>query len=151
MCGDRNLKPQQLNAIKLLAMGTPVNQVADLLQVSTMTIFRWKKLPEFNSKLNTINTSGLEEVAKKLNILSLTAVETLQEILCDMTQPAALRVKASLGVLGAMGAVNNALEKGLQHNMADFDLSKRWDGIAYSYNASGNAIPMSGEMAGHLL
>ena len=82
---QKSLKPVQLYALKLIALGTPDYQVAARLEVSVMTIYRWKRLPQFEAKLNAITTSGLEQIVKKLNIASLTAVETLQEVLNDMS------------------------------------------------------------------
>jgi transposase len=102
MSNVKALKARQLNAIQLLAVGTPANQVAATLQVSTMTLYRWSRQPEFEAKLRSITSSGLEEVAEKMNATALTAVETLQEILCDMTQPTGTRMKAALGVLAAL-------------------------------------------------
>ncbi len=136
----QSLKPRQLNAIKLLAMGKPANQVAEILQVTTMTLYRWQKLPEFNSKLNCIANSGMEEIAKKMNVAALTAIEVLQDILCDMRVPKATQLKAALGVLHTMASVNGALEKGLQHRQADFDPQSRWDNQGFTYDASGTAI-----------
>lgn len=131
-----SLKARQLQAVKLLALGTPANQVAERLEISVMTIYRWKRLPEFEAKLSAITSSGLEEIAKTLNATALTAAETLQEILCDMTQPVPTRMKAALGVLNAMGSVNAALERGLQHRAGDFDLAQRFSSQAgYIYEA----------------
>lgn len=132
------LKPMQLNAIKLLAVGTPAYQVAERLEVSTMTIYRWQRLPEFEAKLNSIYSSGLEEIAKKMNATTLTAIETLQEILCEMREPSITRMKAPLGVLSAMSSVNSVLEKSLQHRVGDFDLQQRWSSPAFTYDCSGN-------------
>ncbi|MGA7178138.1 MAG: helix-turn-helix domain-containing protein [Thiobacillaceae bacterium] len=132
------LKPLQLQALQLLAMGTPANQVAERLEVTTMTLYRWRQLPAFADKLHSITHSGLEEIAKKMNATILTAVETLQEILCDMREPTQTKMKAALGVLNAMSAVNGALEKSLQHRVGDFDLKKRFSGPCYTYDSSGN-------------
>lgn len=134
------LKPRQISAIQLLACGTPACRVAERLEVSTMTLYRWQQLPEFEAKLNSIVNSGLAEVAKKMNATALTAVESLQEILCDMTQPTPTRMKAALGVLAALPSVSSALEKNLKHRVADFDLQQRWEGT-FTYDSSGNPIP----------
>lgn len=134
---QKSLKPVQLTALKLIAMGTPDYQVAERLDVSAMTIYRWKRLPQFESRLNAITSSGLEQIAKTLNAAALTAAETLQEILCDMSQPTATRMKAALGVLNAMGPVNAALEKSLQHRVADFDLAQRYSDQGYTYDSRG--------------
>jgi len=57
-----------------------------------------------------------------------------------MTLPVALRVKASIGVLGAMGSVNAALSKRLQDGAADFDSRTRFAGPTFSYGADGELI-----------
>ncbi|MDV6341122.1 phBC6A51 family helix-turn-helix protein [Nitrosomonas sp. Is24] len=137
------LKPKQITAIQLLATGTPAYQVAEKLEVTTMTLYRWQKLPEFNSKLNYLANSGLEEIAKKMNATTITAIETLQEVLCDMREPSSVRIKAALGVLNAMASVNGALEKGLKHRVADFDLRERWGDMGYSYDQNGDPIQKS--------
>lgn len=116
----QSLKPIQLNALTLLAAGTPACHVAKQLEVAPMTIYRWQRLPEFESKLNSLTQAGWEELAKRLNVLSITAVETLQEILCDLSSPASVRVRAALGVLNMMNTANAALERGLQHRVPDF-------------------------------
>jgi len=141
MKNDRALKARQLNAVQLLAVGTPAYQVAAKLEVSTMTIYRWQKLPEFEAKLNAIASSGLEEIAKKMNATALTAVETLQEIMCDLREPSSSRMKAAIGVLGAMSSVNSALERSLKHRVADFDLNNRLGDRAFTYDADCNRYP----------
>jgi hypothetical protein len=109
-----------------------------------MTIYRWSRQPEFEAELRSITSSGLEEVAKKMNAATLTAVETLQEVLCDMSQPTGIRVKAALGVLGVMPAINHALEKSLKHRAADFDLQKRFSGTPFTFDGNGNPYPHPG-------
>ena len=140
MSNVKSLKPRQLNAVQLLAVGTPAYHVAAQLEVSTMTIYRWQRLPEFEAKLNSIASSGLEEVAKKMNATTLTAVETLQEILCDMREPSAIRMKAALGVLSTVASVNNMLEKSQMHRIADFDLQERFVQQGWTYDRNGNRI-----------
>lgn len=132
------LKPRQIHAIQLLAVGTPLTRVAQTLEISEMTLWRWGKQAEFQSKLNAITSSGLAEIAKTLNATALTAVETLQEVLCDMSQPVPIRVKCALGVLGVLGPVNAALERGLQHRAGDFDLAQRFNLQGHTYEAAGS-------------
>lgn len=122
----------------MLALGTPAYQVAAKLEVSTMTIYRWQRQPAFEAKLNDIASSGLEEIAKKMNATTLTAVETLQEILCDMTQPTTIRMKAALGVLSSMSSVNVALERSLQYKVADFNLNQRISDQSFTYDSNGD-------------
>lgn len=140
----KRLKARQLQAVKLLALGTPASHVAERLEVSAMTIYRWQRQPAFEAKLNSITSSGLEQISKMLNATALTAVETLQEVLCDMSQPTAIRMKAALGVLGVMSSVNGALEKSLQHRVADFDLSQRYSSQGYTYDSNGEPCNLAG-------
>ena len=117
---NTTLKPAHFNAIKLLSLGTPAVEVAEKLHITTMTLYRWQKNPEFESVLRNTSFSGLEEIAKKMNVTTITAIETLQEFLCNMGESNNVRLKAALGVLGAMASVNNALDKSLKHRAADF-------------------------------
>ncbi len=144
MVNKRLLKPVQLNAVQMLALGIPAYQVAAKLEVSTMTIYRWQRQPAFEARLGAITSSGLEEIAKKMNATTLTAVETLQEILCDMTQPTTTRMKAALGVLGSMSSVNAALECSLQHRVADFSLLQRFSDQSFTYDSNGDKYPTIG-------
>lgn len=141
MSNASSLKARQLNAVQLLAVGVPAYKVAAQLEVSTMTIYRWRRLPAFEAKLNAIASSGLEEIAKKMNATTLTAVETLQEILCNMAEPPTTRMKAALGVLSAVASVNNMLEKSLKHRVADFDLQQRFSEPAFTFDGSGTRYP----------
>lgn len=128
------LKPVQLSAIQLIAVGTPLAKVAESLAVSQMTIWRWRRIPEFEAKLAAITESGMEEITKKLNATALTAVEVLQDLLCDMTQPSSVQIKVALGILNSMPAMNAALEKGLRHRLGDFEPQTRWSGL-YTYDS----------------
>jgi len=135
----KTLKPVQLTAISMLAAGTTATQVAARLDISTMTIYRWQRLPEFEARLRTITSSGLEEIAKKMNAATLTAIETLQETMCNMSEPTPVRMKAALGVLNATASVNGMLEKSLRHRVADFDLQERW-GDSFNHSSSGESV-----------
>jgi hypothetical protein len=138
MNNQKPLKPKQITAIQLLATGTPAYQVAEKLEITTMTLYRWQKLPEFNSVLNLIANSGLEEIAKKMNVATMTAIETLQETMCDLKEPSSMRVKAALGVLNSTASVNGMLEKALKHRVADFDLNHRFADQGFTYDMNGN-------------
>ncbi len=138
-----SLKPLQLSAIQLLAIGTPANQIAARLEITTMTLYRWQKLPEFETKLRALTSSGMEEIARKMNIAGLTAIEVLQEIMCNIAESKTTQMKAAIGVLNAMSAVNGVLEKSLKHRVGDFDLQKRWNETAFSYDMDGNPCQQS--------
>jgi hypothetical protein len=132
------LKTKQEIAIRLLALGEPKNIVAAKVGVSKMTLSRWHKNPVFNSQLASITNSGLEATAKMLNAAGLTAAETLQEILCDLTQPATVRLKASLGLLSILPSINASLQRYV-YQPVDFDINQRW-GSYGTYNSQGELI-----------
>lgn len=144
MKSDKLLRPRQLTAMQLLVSGTPASQVAERLQISVMTVYRWQKLPAFETKLNAVTSSGLQEIARTINAASLTAAETLSEILCNLSLPTNTRMKAALGVLNAMSSVNFTLERGLQHRAGDFDLAQRFNLQGHAYEATGEAYKGSG-------
>lgn len=137
----RQLKPKQLDAVQLLVIGTPIYQVAAKLEVSTMTLYRWQRLPEFEAMVQSIASSGLEEIAKKMNATTLTAVETLQEVLCNMNEPVNIRLKAAIGVLNNVASINHMLNKTQKYGLSDFDLKNRFNEPAFSYDANGDKFP----------
>lgn len=143
----KGLRPVQLSAIRLLAVGTPIVRVAEKLDISCMTIWRWRtQNPEFESRLNAVAASGLQEVGKQINRTALVAVEVLQQLLGDMTQPTSVQVKVALGVLNSMPNINAAIEKGLLHRAADFDPERHWDNeVGPIYEAVGQSGKDSGD------
>ena len=54
--------------------------------------------------------------------------------MCDLSVPTSVRLRAALGVLGAMASVNGTLEKSLRHRAADFDL-RQWWGEGFASNS----------------
>lgn len=137
----KTLKPKQLNAIRLLAAGTPAYQIAERLEITTMTLYRWQRLPEFEQTLHAIAYSGLDEIAKKVNVATLTAIETVQEILCNMAEPTDVRLKAAMVALKAMPLINGALEKSMERRSGDFDTQQRFSGPAFTYDSNGQPCP----------
>lgn len=133
-----SLTTKQQIAIRMLAQGESKVNVASRLDVSRITLSRWGKNPHFESQLTSITRSGLEQTAKMLNAASLTAAETLQEILCDTTQPIPIRLKAALGVLNVTPAISSLLKRDA-YQVTDFDLKYRW-ATQYTYNSQGEII-----------
>ncbi len=70
-----SLSSEQLSALSLLARGYPPSHVASELGISERTLFRWKKLPEFDaaaSKIGKTTTQTvIEETAADLSDLAL--------------------------------------------------------------------------------
>ncbi len=108
------LNPRQLHAIKLLAAGTPDYLVAQRIEVSTMTIYRWKRQEVFNQELRRIAYFGLEDFSKKLNESAVTAIETLQEVMNDLREPSTHRSKVALGIINALPKMQEALSRSVQ-------------------------------------
>lgn len=137
----KRLKPKQIKAVALLARGESKKYVAETLQITTMTIHRWYRLPEFTDELKAVSTSetGLEATARMLNAAGLTAVETAQEIMCCMSQPVEIRLKAAQVVLRALVPANAAIERGLKHRFVDFNLEDRW-GTGNTFDGAGKLI-----------
>ena len=137
---QKALKPKQQLAVKLFALGEPQKIIAERLEVSVMTIYRWQHIPAFQTQLESLHSSGLEATAKKIHIAGITAAETIQEFLNDMAQPAEVRAKFAVGVLRAYPAFQAALAKGLSHRIADFTLDERWAMNRATYDSCGNLI-----------
>ncbi|MFZ2303034.1 MAG: helix-turn-helix domain-containing protein [Gallionella sp.] len=142
MIKNKPLKPKQNAALRLLAQGESHKFVAEILNVSAMTVYRWGCIPEFQAQLKTITASetGLEVTARRLSAAVLTAIETTQETMCNMREPVELRLKAAQIILRSMPPASAALEKALRHRMSDFLLEQRFDG-GNTYDSAGNEIP----------
>ncbi len=70
----------QKKAVELLAVGTPVTEVAKEVNRSRNTIYEWLKQPEFKAELDRLAEERLGNVRKALIRAGPTAVETLLEI-----------------------------------------------------------------------
>lgn len=129
MTQDKPLKALQHNAIRLLAQGETQKNVAQILNISPMTVSRWNNLPNFQTQLQTVTASesGLEALARKSNATALTAVENLQEVLAGVHEPLQVRLQAAQIILRCLPAINAAMERGLKHRRADFLLEQRWE------------------------
>ena len=116
----KNVKPlhaRQLHAIRLLAAGTPDYLVAQRIEVSTMTIYRWKRQDDFNRELRQITYSGLEDFSKKLSDCAVNAIETLHEVMNDLREPSTHRSKVALGVINALPKLQVALAHSARHSV----------------------------------
>lgn len=136
----KNVKPlhaRQLHAIRLLAAGTPDYVVAQRIEVSTMTIYRWKRQDEFNQELRRIAYCGLEDFSKKLNECAVTALDTLQEVMNDLREPSTHRSKVALGIINAMPKVHDALSR-----------SVRYSGESVVMEAASETVPVTFEHDG---
>jgi hypothetical protein len=74
-----------------------------------------------------------------LNAASLAAIETAQEVMCNMREPVELRLSAAKIVLTAMPPTTAALEKALRHRLADFSLEERFE-RGSTYDSAGHEI-----------
>lgn len=78
-----SLSADQLSALSLLAKGATPSQVAAELGISERTLFRWKKLPEFDAAANQIavavTKTVITETATDLSELALEHLQAHQE------------------------------------------------------------------------
>jgi transposase-like protein len=60
-----SLSAEQLSAVSLLARGMAPGQVARELGISERTLFRWKKLSQFNAAIDKIEKEATKTVIKQ--------------------------------------------------------------------------------------
>ncbi len=78
---EKNLPPKQLMAVGLLADGLPVKIVAERLDISLSLLYKWLKLPAFNSHLNGALREKNSKAFQDVFALKPVAVETFKELL----------------------------------------------------------------------
>lgn len=76
------LTPKQLKALSGISQGLPPNQIAKRLGISTRSLQRWQKLPEFVAALTQVQN----EVSRKVKVdavESVTSVNSRLEVLAS--------------------------------------------------------------------
>src|SRR4051812_27246851 len=87
-------------AIAALLTGESVTGAAGRAGVSRQTVHRWlAEDPAFIAAYNQARCEVAEAVGQSLRVLSVESVRVLERALTDPGTPAALRVRAALGVL----------------------------------------------------
>lgn len=60
------MKQKQILAIELMAMGMPVEEVAESLNISKVTIYRWLKDDAFKNELENKSKEIVNQLSRKL-------------------------------------------------------------------------------------
>jgi hypothetical protein len=84
--------------VALLEHGTQ-EKAAAVLGISTVTLWRLQRKPEFQKTLSEARTHAFAQAIGRLQHASSAAATTLLRIMCDATAPPASRVRAAQFVL----------------------------------------------------
>lgn len=102
MMKNGTLTARQTRAIELLLTGKPIKEVADSLNVSRGTVYRWLEQPKFNAVVNHEKSLIVERLSLALANLGQKAVDTLKEALDDPSAGTSVRVRAADIVISRM-------------------------------------------------
>ena len=86
-------------AIIALLMQRNVEEAARSIGISTQTLVRWMKLPEFQKPYREAKWAAFGQSVARLHYLSSAAVSTLGKIMLDSKTPPATRVRAADSIL----------------------------------------------------
>jgi hypothetical protein len=105
------LTPKQLEAVSGIAKGLAPSQIAKVLGVSTRTVERWRKLPEFVAALNQIQSEvsrqvkvevveGVTSITSRLENLASKSLDCLEQIIDNPETRSGDRIQAAKLLLG---------------------------------------------------
>ena len=94
---EYKLSPAQGQAAQLLADGSKVNDVAEVVKVNRGTIWSWSKKPSFMAEINRIRNEYRESCQSMMLGLHAEAVETIQR--CMNSDSDMVALKAALAVI----------------------------------------------------
>lgn len=110
MMKNVTLTARQTRAIELLLIGTPIKEVANLVNVSRGTIYRWLDQPRFQSTINKEKTQVVERLSLALASLGQKAVKTLEEALDDPSAGTSVRVRAADVVINRILSIRELVD-----------------------------------------
>ena len=99
MTNKDNLTSKQKRAIIAILSTQTIVEAAAMTSVSTRSILRWMKDPDFRAELTKQETEALSVVSRRLVALADIAVKTIKDILNDAEIPAGVKLRASEAVL----------------------------------------------------
>lgn len=91
---------KQEDAIVALLTHRTVEEAARAVNVSTKTLLRWQKEPEFEAAYRAAKRVAFGQSIARLHQLSSAAVSTLGKVMLDPATPPATRVRAADSILG---------------------------------------------------
>jgi hypothetical protein len=86
-------------AIVALLTTRTIEEAARAVDVSTKTLLRWQKEPEFDAAYRAAKRAAFAQSIARLHHLSSAAVSTLGKIMLDAGTPPATRVRAADSIL----------------------------------------------------
>lgn len=95
------LSPIQQRAVELLVAGKSIASVARTLQVDRATVYRWKRIPEFECAIANASKEVFDAVNHRLLRLAVKAMATLDRVLTQADSKEAVR--AAVSILRAIG------------------------------------------------
>jgi hypothetical protein len=99
------LTPPQCRAVAALAGGATITAAAEAAGVSRPTVYAWLDgAPEFVTELNRARAEARAAIRGELRALATSAVATMRWLVESTDSPPAIRLKAALAVLTAVGA-----------------------------------------------
>ena len=98
------LPPAQDRAVVALAGGATMTAAAEAAGVSRPTVYAWLDgVPEFVVELNRARAEARGAIRAELQRVATSAVATLRELIESDETPDAIRLRAALAVLSAVG------------------------------------------------
>jgi len=86
-------------AIVALLTTRTTEEAARAVNVSTKTLLRWQKEPEFDAAYRAAKRAAFGQSIARLHYLSSAAVSTLGKVMLDATTPPATKVRAADSIL----------------------------------------------------
>ena len=88
------LTTNQLQAIQLLLIGTPLNKISKACKIDPSTLWDWRQMPEFKAELERKKHEFYEETTGVIRGMIGTATEQLSKLLADQNTPVATKLRA---------------------------------------------------------
>ena len=104
------LSTNQLQAIQLLLIGTPVGKVAKACKVDVSTVWDWRQMPEFKAELERKKHEFYEETTSVIRGMIGTATEQLSKLLVDPNTPVATKLKATEFIISCIKPQQHQLD-----------------------------------------
>jgi hypothetical protein len=92
---DRNSGGAKDEAIPVLMTQKNVEEATRSVGISTPTLLRWLKVPEFNDAYRDARRTAFQQATARLQYASSAAVSGLLKVLVDPATPASARVRAA--------------------------------------------------------
>jgi len=90
---------KQEEAIVALMTQRNIEEAAKSTGISTQTLIRWLKLPEFDAAYRNARRAAFSQSIARLQQASSAAVSTLLKVMVDPNSPASTRVRAADSIL----------------------------------------------------